>query len=242
MNNKKKSFISSLIKDDFKLLKKADDPIYKTPRSVQETLDILRVAPNGIFELPGGKWSKTYRFRDVNYYTNTQDEQLGTFEMYCKLLNTFGVPFKITINNMNKDMNSFKNVVLFPLTNDAFDKYRLAFNENIYEKVSQGRQGIEQEKLITVTVEKRTYEDAKVYFNTFENSINMQFMEMGSGIIALKCNERLQGLHNFYRIGEESNKIDIKDYINSYDDWKNDVCCSKISFKDYEFETDRNVG
>lgn len=231
----------SLFQDDFKTLKKADEPIYKTPKSVQQTLDILRVSPNGIFEIPGNKYTKTYRFRDVNYTTNTQDEQLGTFENYCKLLNALDIPYKITINNKNKNMEVFKKVVLYPFKDDSYNVYREAFNKNIKEKISQGRQGIEQEKLITIIVERKNYEDAKVYFNTFENNINIQFMELGSEIVALNCNERLKILHDFYRIGDEDQEINIQDYINGYDDWKNDVCCSRLRFKEFEFETDRKV-
>ncbi len=237
----KKSFFVGLFQDDFKTLKKADEPIYKTPKSVQQTLDILRVSPNGIFEIPGNKYTKTYRFRDVNYTTNTQDEQYGTFENYCKLLNALDIPYKITINNKNKNMAAFKQVVLFPFTDDSYNVYREALNENIKEKISQGRQGIEQEKLITIITERKNYEDAKVYFNTFENSINIQFMELGSEIVALNCNERLKILHDFYRIGNEDQEIDIHDYINNYEDWKNDVCCTKIRFKEFDFETDHRV-
>lgn len=35
--------------DNFTILKKASEPLYKTPRSIQETIEILKVAENGIF-------------------------------------------------------------------------------------------------------------------------------------------------------------------------------------------------
>ncbi len=40
-----------LFTDGFKLLKKASGPLYKLPKSIQETIEILAVAENGIFEV-----------------------------------------------------------------------------------------------------------------------------------------------------------------------------------------------
>lgn len=40
-----------LFTDGFKLLKKASEPLYKTPKSIQETIEIMAVAENGIFEV-----------------------------------------------------------------------------------------------------------------------------------------------------------------------------------------------
>ena len=65
-----------LFTDGFKLLKKASEPLYKTPKSIQETLEIMAVAENGIFEVSKNKYSKCYRFQDINYTTATEDEQM----------------------------------------------------------------------------------------------------------------------------------------------------------------------
>lgn len=58
-----------LFTDGFKLLKKASEPLYKTPKSIQETIEIMAVAENGIFEVSKNKYSKCYRFQDINYTT-----------------------------------------------------------------------------------------------------------------------------------------------------------------------------
>lgn len=47
-----------LFTDGFKLLKKASEPLYKTPKSIQETIEIMAVAENGIFEVSKNKYSK----------------------------------------------------------------------------------------------------------------------------------------------------------------------------------------
>ena len=63
-----------LFTDGFKLLKKASEPLYKTPKSIQETIEIMAVAENGIFE------------------------------RYCKFLNSLDCNYKITINKNMEDL------------------------------------------------------------------------------------------------------------------------------------------
>ncbi len=40
----------SIFDNGYKELKKADEPLYKTPKSVQETIEIAKVSESGIFE------------------------------------------------------------------------------------------------------------------------------------------------------------------------------------------------
>lgn len=69
-----------LFKDNFTLLKKASEPLYKTPKSVQQTIEIMKISECGIFEVAVGRYSKTYRFSDVNYATRTENEQESFFK------------------------------------------------------------------------------------------------------------------------------------------------------------------
>ncbi len=101
-----------LFGDGFKVLKKASEPLYKAPKSIQETIEIMAVAENGIFEVAKNRYSKCYRFQDINYTTATEDEQIGVFERYCKFLNSLDCNFKITINNKNKNMIDLRDKVL----------------------------------------------------------------------------------------------------------------------------------
>ena len=40
-----------LFSDGFKELKKASEPIYKSPKSIQETIEIMEVSENGVFKI-----------------------------------------------------------------------------------------------------------------------------------------------------------------------------------------------
>ena len=161
-----------LFTDGFKLLKKASEPLYKTPKAIQETIEIMAVAENGIFEVSKNKYSKCYRFQDINYTTATEDEQIGIFERYCKFLNSLDCNYKITINNKNKNMDELRDKVLIAEKNDGFNNYRRIYNDIIEEKIIEGRQGIEQERYLTITIERKNFEEAKAQFATLEATIH----------------------------------------------------------------------
>ena len=152
--------------------KKASEPLYKTPKSIQETIEIMAVAENGIFEVSKNKYSKCYRFQDINYTTATEDEQIGIFERYCKFLNSLDCNYKITINNKNKNMDELRDKVLIAEKNDGFNNYRRIYNDIIEEKIIEGRQGIEKERYMTITIERKNFEEAKAQFATLEATIH----------------------------------------------------------------------
>ena len=64
-----------LFKDEFKELKKASEPLYKTPKSVQETIEIMAIAENGIMQVGAKKFASGYKFLNVNYSTASDLEQ-----------------------------------------------------------------------------------------------------------------------------------------------------------------------
>ena len=220
-----------LFTDGFKLLKKASEPLYKTPKSIQETIEIMAVAENGIFEVSKNKYSKCYRFQDINYTTATEDEQIGIFERYCKFLNSLDCNFKITVNNKNKDMQNLREEILLQYQYDEFDKFRRIYNEIIEDKIREGRQGIEQERYLTLTIERKNFEEAKAQFATLEATIHKAFGELGTDIVALSGNERIKVLHDFYHLGEEEGfSFDLKHARKVGADFRNDLCNGMLKY------------
>ncbi|MBO1695201.1 VirB4-like conjugal transfer ATPase, CD1110 family [[Clostridium] symbiosum] len=231
-----------LFTDGFIGLKKGDKPLYKTPKSVQQQIEILRIAKDGIFENTKNKYSKAYRFRDINYVTVSEQDQYEILKQYCKLVNAIDVSFKLTIYNKNKDMGQFRRNVLLADKDDGYDYLRDVYNDIVEERIVAGKQGIEQERLLTVTVERKDYEQAKAFYNTFEGGMQQEFQEIGSKLEPLDAEERLRVLYHFYRIGEEEDFVfDFDEYVKSKQDYKNDICGSMIKFSANDFETDRKV-
>lgn len=68
-------------------------------------------------------------------------------------------------------MNS-SDKVLIAEKNDGFNNYRRIYNDIIEEKIIEGRQGIEQERYLTITIERKNFEEAKAQFATLEATIH----------------------------------------------------------------------
>ena len=54
------------------------------------------------------------------------------------------------------------------LYTSGFNNYRRIYNDIIEEKIIEGRQGIEQERYLTITIERKNFEEAKAQFATLE--------------------------------------------------------------------------
>ena len=220
-----------LFTDGFTELKKAGEPLYKTPKSIQETIEIMKVAENGIFEVARNRYSKCYRFMDINYTTTNEEEQTDIFERYCKFLNSLDCNFKITVNNKNKDMQNLREVILLQYQYDGYDKFRKIYNDIIEDKIREGRQGIEQERYLTLTIERKNFEEAKAQFATLEATIHKAFGELGTRIVPLTGNERLKVLHDFYHLGDEDGfDFDLKHAKKVGSDFRSDLCNGMLKY------------
>ncbi len=227
-----------LFSDGFKELKKADEPLYRTPASIQETVEILKISESGIFEVSKNRYSKCYRFQDINYATTNEEEQISIFERYCRFLNSLDVNFKITVNNKNKDMEELREKVFLQPQPDGFDDYRDIYNDIMEQKIREGRQGIEQERYLTITIERKNFEEAKAQFATIEASVHKAFNELGAGIVPLSGNERIRVLYDYYHLGKENGfdqtnspavRFDIREAKKVGADFRNDLCNRIIS-------------
>ena len=220
-----------LFSDRFTELKKADMPLYRTPKSIQETIEIKKIAENGIFEVADGRYSKCYRFSDINYSTMTEKEQEDIFIRYCRFLDSMDCCFKITINNKNRDMQDLRETVLMHYKGDGFDEGRRAYNDIIEEKIMEGTQGIRQELYLTLIVTRKSFDEAKVQFATLESSVRKPYQQLGTDITPLDGNERLKILYGFYHLGNEDGfNFNIKQAMKTGSDFRNDLCNGMLKY------------
>lgn len=228
----------------FKL--KEADQFKENAKSIQEGIEIKAIAPNGIFYIGENLYSKTYLVQDMNYVIKTYEEQVSFFASWCRILNSIDTHgYKITVFNKNKNVVEIRDSIFYQHQGDRYDDVRDCYNNIIENKIMDGRKGISQVKFLTLTVKRVTYEDAKMNFRSIESNLIKEFAALGSIVLSLDANERLEVLYNFNRIGSESEfDIDFKDYLASGRDWRNDIVCNYYNFTespDY-FRTDRKYG
>ena len=187
-----------------KTMSKQEKERYTVPRKVQDVIPVRRIWPDGIF-LVGNKFSKTYKFSDINYLVASREDKESMFLTYSELLNSLdsGAVTKITINNRRLNKANFETSILMPIQGDFRDEYRGEYNQMLLDKAT-GANGIMQEKYITISVVKKDIEEARAYFSRVGADLISHFAALGSKCVELDATERLRILHDFYRQGEES--------------------------------------
>lgn len=90
-----------------------DKEKFKVPKKVQDFIPIKCVWPDGIFKV-GNKFSKTYKFSDINYLVASREDKESMFLTYSELLNSLdsGATTKITINNHRLNKADFEDSIL----------------------------------------------------------------------------------------------------------------------------------
>ena len=83
-------------------------------------------------------------------------------------------------------MAELREKVLISNQEDGFNHFRKIYNDIIEEKILEGRQGIEQERYLTITIERKNFEEAKAQFATLEATIHKAFIELGTEIVPLE--------------------------------------------------------
>ncbi|MBQ6425438.1 MAG: DUF87 domain-containing protein [Clostridia bacterium] len=209
----------------------SDKESFRVPRSVQDTIPIKRIWPDGVFQV-GNKFSKTFRFSDINYSAASKDDQMAMFLSYCELLNALevGATTKITINNKRMNRNSFAKNLLADQP-DGLNEYRREYNDMLTDKATGGS-GIIQEKYFTVSVIKNSYEEAKTFFNRVSAELSARLSGLSSRCTELDIAERIRIFHDFFRIGKEDHfRFRIKELMRKGHYFQDSICPDDISFR-----------
>lgn len=177
-----------------------DKERFKVPKSVQQAIPIQRIWPDGIFQ-QGTKFSKTYRFTDINYYIASKDNKTEMFLDYSELLNSLdsGISAKITINNRRINKEEFEKSILLPMKEDGLDHYREEYNEMLLSKITGTNNSIYQERYLTVSVHKRSIDDARTYFARIGTDIVTHLAKLSSTAEGLDAESRLQIFRDFFK-------------------------------------------
>ena len=216
---------------------KQDKEHLSVPKSVQDTIPIHRLWPDGLFQF-GGKFSKTVRFSDINYAIASKEDKTSMFLGYSELLNALdtGSTTKITINNKRLNRHNFEQEILIPPQGDHLDGGRSEYNAMLLDKVTDSSNSMVQERYVTVSAHKKTPEEARTFFDRVMNDVTTRLNHLDSHCEELDAVERLRVLHDFYRVGEESRfHIDLREYMKTGRSFKDIICPDSMEFRKDHF-------
>ena len=233
------------------------------PKSVQDVIPIQRIWDDGIFQIgaepkqPGAIkrffngilrkfgmeterdicFSKSFRFEDINYAVASKEDKEAMFLDYSDFLNSYdsSAAYKISIIVRKLDKEEFKKAILIPLKSDALDVYRKEYNK-IMLKEATGTNGFIQQKYITVSVFKKTVDEARNYFARISSDLTAHLNRLGSRAVVLDAGDRLRILHDFFRPNEESGyQFDMKDSVQKGHSFKDFICPDTFEFEKDHF-------
>ena len=223
---------------------KKDKEKFIIPKGVQDTIPIKRIWEDGIFLTGRNKYSKTFVFTDINYIVASEEDKEEMFLDYMQMLNSFESETFIKFTILNSKINSIEieNNIKIENEQDGLDRFRKEYNK-IIEDSAKSSNGIKQEKYITVTVTKKTLDEARTTIRRIAVELNKHFKKLNSTCTELDANERLKLLHNFYRQGEESSfNFDMIDNMRKGHSFKDYICPDSMEFKKNSFKIGEKFG
>ena len=216
---------------------KQDKEQFTVPKSVQDAIPIRRIWPDGVFQF-GSKFSKCIRFSDINYAIASKEDKTAMFLNYSELLNALdtGSTTKITINNKRLNRQNFEETILLPPRVDFLDGYRAEYNAMLTDKVTDSSNSVVQERYITVSTHKKNVDEARTFFDRVIGDVTSRLNKLDSHSEELDAIERLRILHDFYRVGEETEfHFNLKDSMRKGASYKDAICPDSMEFKKDHF-------
>ncbi len=223
---------------------KQDKEKFVIPQNVQQAIPVQVIWEDGIFQIGKNKFARSYKFVDVNYAVASREDKEAMFLEYSELLNSFdsGATTKITINNRRLNKQDFERSILIPMQEDGLDLYRKEYNKMLLEKAT-GSNSMVQEKYVTVSVYKKSIEEARTYFARVGTELESHFARLGSKCVEMDATDKLRALHDFYRTGEETGfHFDLSETMKKGHSFKDFICPDSLEFKRDHFRMGNRYG
>ena len=208
------------------------------PRSVQDVIRIDAVYSDGIFMTGKDRYSKTFKFTDINYAVSSKEDKESHFLKYSEILNSLenGISSQITIINRKLKQNELKEIALLEKANDNKDKYRKEINDML-TMLANGANAIVQDKYVTLTIQKKSINEARSHFNRVGADLIAHFSRLGSKCTELDLTERLRIIHDFCRPEEAADyHFDLRDTMRKGQSFKDYISPDGFEFKSDYFK------
>ena len=217
---------------------------FTIPKSVQDTIPIQRIWPDGIFQV-GSRFSKTFSFTDINYQIAGKEDKTAMFLDYSELLNALdsGASAKITINNRKINKAEFEKSLLLPMKEDGLNHFRKEYNEMLLSKVTGTNNSVVQDRYITITVAKRNIDEARTYFSRVGTDLITHLSQLSSIGRELDAGTRLQVFRDFFKGNEHAAfAFDLKEQMKKGHNFKDWLCPDSMEFQKDHFRLNDRWG
>ena len=206
----------------------------KAALSAQQTIPYIAMHPDGVCQLPGGLYSKTVEYEDINYAVASTEDQTAIFGGWSSFLNYFdsSLPFQLSfINRRSRDRSRYK--VNIPEANDAFNSVRDDYTKMLKTQIAKSNNGIERSKYITVCLPADSVADARPRLERVEADVTGNLHRLGVQSEPLDGCGRLALLHGQMHPGSrETFRFSWKDIPQTGMGTKDYIAPDSFDFRD----------
>lgn len=216
---------------------------FRAPRSVQESIPVRKIYRDGVW-LCGGRYSKMWRFQDVNYAVASEADQAEILMRYCSVINAWpdDAYVQVLTNNRRIDPVEFENTMLMHLRGDDMDRLREEYNQIVRER-TEWSNNIFREKYIVISVQRRSIEEARSFFARVGTELASGFGRLSSQLTELSSHDRIRILHDFFRSGEEQYfNFDLSQAMARGQDFQDYIAPDSLQFKSDHFIMGKKFG
>ena len=164
--------------------------------SAQQTIPYVRMLPDGICQLPGGVYTKTLEYEDINYSVASAEDQTAIFGGWSSWLNYFdsSLPFQLSfVNRRSRSGSRYK--VNISEADDRFNSVRTEYTGMLKNQIAKSNNGIERYKYITFGIPAENVAAARPRLERVEADVIGNFKRLGVQSQPLDGRERLALLH-----------------------------------------------
>ena len=160
--------------------------------SAQQTIPYLSMHPDGVCKLPGGLYTKTVEYEDINYSVASTEDQTAIFSGWSSFLNYFdsSLPFQLSFINRRSHSRS-RYQVNIPKADDNYNSVRDEFTGMLKNQIAKSNNGIERSKYITFGIPAEGIAEARPRLERVEADVMGNFKRLGvpsePGGPALRC-------------------------------------------------------
>lgn len=216
----------------------------KQVKSVNDVIPIQTVFDDGIFLVSRGLYAKTWLVTDINYAVASHEDKEAMFLQYSELLNSFdsAATTKLTVALRHLSLEDFEQRIFIPYKGDSSDIYRKEYNQMLLSKATSTRL-MARDIYITITVNKKTIEEARTYFRRTSVELTSHLTRLNSRCNELDAADKLRLLHNFYRAGEEERFVfNARDSARKGHSFKDSIAPESLEFTSDHFKVGRRYG
>ncbi|MBQ5558199.1 MAG: ATP-binding protein [Lachnospiraceae bacterium] len=180
--------------------------------TVNQTIPFRTAMNGGLFENKKGFYSKSYRFEDINYLTADEEEEERILTQYRDFINYFNPRMTVSVTLFNRRINENARInnMIIQDVDPRLQQYCDDYNTYLKKNYKNGRNDIVEDKLVTVSIEANSHEDAEKRFSKLDKNLMINLEKTGTKCRVFDTEEKLKLLHDFYRRGAEE-KLEIEE-------------------------------